>query len=248
MNNKKIFSQINTSGLDKKFLPENTGSYIMNYDLTKNRLSISNENNNIINNPNILNFANSATNIIFDFFSPINALCSKPKFTVTSNSIIIHIFYYIRSPNRSLNNNTINNLGEILSKLSNKNIELRMVKINYPYLDRHILAQYIALNTQDFTFLQIIRRIFRTISPVANIGQSKDKLPNLLTRGITGIKIQLSGRLVTERSKPRQTVQTANVGTFSKSNKSMIDRSSYTTKNKKNSFTIKVWINNNLTL
>lgn len=245
-NNNNTFSHINTS--NKHFLPEGSVS-IMNYDLTSISENVTFSSKSNINNTSILQLAHTATKLIFDFFSPISAFCSKPKFTVTSNSIIIHVFYFIPSPNRSLNNNTVNNLGEVLSKLFGRNVELRMVRINYPYLDRHILAQYIAFNTQDYNFVQIIRRIFRTISPLVKVdSKSCDLLPNSMAAGIVGIKVRLAGRLVTERSKPRQTVQTAQIGTFSNTNMSMIDRSSFTSKNKKNSFTIKVWINNSATL
>jgi hypothetical protein len=47
---------------------------------------------------------------------------------------------------------------------------------------------------------------------------------------------------MTERSRPRQTVQTAQIGSFAKGNLSLVDSASFTTKNKKGAFTVKVWI------
>ena len=55
------------------------------------------------------------------------------------------------------------------------------------------------------------------------------------------MKIRVSGRLLTQRSVPRQTVQTAQIGSFSGQD-NVIDFGSYTTKNKKGAFTVKVWI------
>jgi ribosomal protein S3 len=60
---------------------------------------------------------------------------------------------------------------------------------------------------------------------------------------ILGLKIRVSGRLASERSRPRFTVQTAETGTFSKNNLSLVQVRSSTAKNKKNRYTVKVWLN-----
>jgi len=187
----------------------------------------------------MLNAQRSAIKLIEHFFSPIKALASKPVFTVTADKVIINIFYFM--PNQALNNNTINNLGDVLSKLFGRPVELRLVKLYYPYLNSHILAQLIALNTQKYNFVRIQRMIFGKASIVKDT-ESANVLASELPAQIVGIKIRVSGRLVTERSKPRQTVQTAQIGSFVKDNKSLVDASCFTTKNKKGAFTIKVWI------
>jgi ribosomal protein S3 len=190
---------------------------------------------------NMLNATRSGIKLIAHFFSPINALAGKPVFTVTADSVIVHVFYYIPDTGKALNNNTVNNLGDALSSLFGRSVELRLVKLHYPYLNSYILAQYIALNTQDYTLVQIVRRIFGSIVPVKNT-QSVNVLASDLPSHIVGIKVRVSGRLMTERSRPRQTVQTAQIGSFAKGNLSLVDSASFTTKNKKGAFTIKVWI------
>lgn len=190
---------------------------------------------------NMLNATRSAIKLIAHFFSPINALAGKPVFTVTADSVIVHVFYYIPDTSKALNNNTVNNLGQTLSSLFRRPVELRLVKLHYPYLNSYILAQYIALNTQDYTLVQIVRRIFGSIAPVKNT-QSVNVLASDLPSHIVGIKVRVSGRLMTERSRPRQTVQTAQIGSFAKGNLSLVDSASFTTKNKKGAFTVKVWI------
>lgn len=190
---------------------------------------------------NMLNATRSAIKLIAHFFSPINALAGKPVFTVTADSVIVHVFYYIPDTSKALNNNTVNNLGQTLSSLFRRPVELRLVKLHYPYLNSYILAQYIALNTLDYTLVQIARRIFGSIAPVKNT-QSVNVLASDLPSHIVGIKVRVSGRLMTERSRPRQTVQTAQIGSFAKGNLSLVDSASFTTKNKKGSFTVKVWI------
>jgi hypothetical protein len=58
----------------------------------------------------------------------------------------------------------------------------------------------------------------------------------------TGIRIRLAGRLKTERFKPRLTVQTVQIGSLSKNFVNSISIGSYTAKNKKGAFNIKVWL------
>nr|YP_009531538.1 ribosomal protein S3 [Hannaella oryzae]AXY96238.1 ribosomal protein S3 [Hannaella oryzae] len=190
---------------------------------------------------NMLNATRSAMSLINHFFSPIQALAGKPVFTVSANSVVVHVFYYIPAADHALNSNTVNNLGEALSSIFGRPVELRLVKLHYPYLDGHILAQFIALNTQDYTLAQILRRVFGSISPVKNI-DSANVLASDLPSHIVGIKVRVSGRLMMERSRPRQTVQTQQIGSFSKDNLALVDSASFTTKNKKGAFTVKVWI------
>lgn len=190
---------------------------------------------------NMLNATRSAIKIIQHFFSPIYALAGKPVITVKPNSVVVHVFYYIPVANQALNNNTVNNLGKSLSSLFKLPVELRFVKLHYPYLDSYILAQYIAMNTQDYTLVQIVRRIFGSISPIKHT-DSFNALASELPSHIVGIKVRVSGRLMMERSRPRQTVQTAEMGSFAKNNLSLVDTASFTTKNKKGAFTVKVWI------
>ena len=218
-----------TQSLAKYFLPEG------------NVLTTSHNFDKGLESANMLNATRSAIKLITHFFSPINALAGKPVFTIKSDSVVVHVFYYIPVVNQALNSNTVNNLGASLTSLFGRPVSLRLVKLNYPYMDSYILAQYIAMNTQDYTLVQIVRRIFGSISPVKNT-ESLNALSSELPSHIVGIKVRVSGRLMMERSRPRQTVQTAQVGSFAKDNLALVDNASFTTKNKKGAFTVKVWI------
>lgn len=190
------------------------------------------------NNMPMLNATRNATTLIEHFFSPINVLAGRPVYTATSNSVIIHLFYYIPN-NGALNNNTVNNLGDVLSEVFGRPVELRLVKLHYPYMDSYILAQFIAMNTLDYKFSLITSKLLGQIKPVKNPGDIVEpELPSY----IVGLKVRVSGRLVTERAKPRKTVQTVLLGSFSKNNMSLVDYASFTSKNEKGAFTIKVWI------
>lgn len=185
------------------------------------------------------NVTRQASRIINHFFTPIKALASKPVYNLTRDKLIITVFYFMPNKSRALNEASVNNLGNVLSKLFKQPVQLRLVKLQYPYLNRSILAQLVALMTRKFNFVRIQRMIFRKASIVK--GTQSDKATSLPSH-IVGIKIRISGRLTTERSRPRQTVQTFQIGSFSKTNKSLIDSTFYTDKNKKGAFTVKVWI------
>lgn len=190
-----------------------------------------------------------ATKLIANFFSKplatdVQTLASKPVFSVSGDKVVINVFYYLASE-KALNNGSINSLGQVLSKLFKQPVELRFVRLHYPYLDSYILAQYIAINTSKYNFTRIQRAIFGALQfPVLKASELED---TTLPSYITGMKIRISGRLTTQRSVPRQTVQTAQVGSFSSShipsNKSgIISSASFSTKNQKGAFTVKVWI------
>lgn len=200
------------------------------------------------------NAMKTATRLIAHFFSPIRALASKPVFTLTgygngNGKVVINLFYYIANSNQALSNSTINSLGEVLSKLFKRPVELRLVRVHYPYMNSYILAQYVAINTKRYNFTRIQRAIFAALQVVNQRTLFTSSVPssdNALPAYITGVKIRVSGRLVTERSVPRQTVQTAQIGSFSDPSngqeKNVIESASFTSKNKKGAFTVKVWI------
>jgi hypothetical protein len=196
-----------------------------------------------------------ATKLIANFFSvakgvplatDVQALASKPVFSVSGDKVVINVFYYL-ADKKALNNGSINSLGQVLSKLFKQPVELRFVRLHYPYLDSYILAQYIAINTAKYNFTRIQRAIFGALQfPVLKASELED---TTLPSYITGMKIRISGRLTTQRSVPRQTVQTAQVGSFSSSHipsnskaSGIISSASFSTKNQKGAFTVKVWI------
>lgn len=191
----------------------------------------------------------AATQIIADYFSKTQVLAGKPVFTVLGNKVVVNVFYYIPVKNQALNNSTINSLGEVLSKLYKSPVELRLVRLHYPYLNSYILAQYIAMNTRKYNLKAITNSLFTRVQL-----SGPDSTP-LLPAQILGLKVKISGRLTTQRSVPRQTVQTVQIGSFSSSAVAqaaskpgaalavgVVEYAAYTSKNKKGAFTVKVWI------
>lgn len=198
------------------------------------------------------------TKIIDHYFSPIKALSSKPNFIVTRDKVIINVFYYIPRKNKlslkknnklnlknsriqGLNRNTVNNLGDLLSKLFDRQVELQFVKLNYPYLNRTILAKYIRHNTNKYKFRKIKGYLFRKRPIVKNVESNEAYSMNLPSH-IVGMKIKISGRLKTERVRPRKTVSMTKIGGFNGEKDLLIEYGTHTSKNKHGAYTVKVWI------
>jgi len=186
-----------------------------------------------------LNACRIRITIINYFFSPIKALSSKPVFNISRNKVTISLFYYV--PKGALNNNRINNLGEILSEIFDRPVKLEFVKLYYPHLNRKILAEYLRINVRKYNFRRMKKKFFkkRGISKYPNSTKALNiKLPSQ----IIGVKIQISGRLVTERARPRQTVSTAQIGPINSNNIGLlVDFGTYTGKNANGAYRVKVW-------
>jgi hypothetical protein len=75
------------------------------------------------------------------------------------------------------------------------------------------------------------------------VGGSRRRLsPVTLPGAIIGVKVQLAGRLITERSRPRTVVTSASVGSFRPGPYQSLQSGSYTMVNPKGTYTVKVWL------
>lgn len=228
-------------------IPMSSSSYSFNKSLNKGNI-------------HTLNAEKLRIKIIDHFFSPIIALSSKPNFLVSRDKVIVNVFYYIPSSRGdsnepwsrknlknkkqeiySLNQNTMNNLGRRLRKLFDRQVELQFVKLNYPHLNRTILAKYIGLNSNKYKFRKIINQVLRDRPVVKNNLQSFNTKFNMPSH-MLGMKIRTSGRLGSERAKPRLTVIERTLGRFDEKVKSILELGSWTIKSRHGAITVKVWI------
>lgn len=253
--------------LIKQKMFNNNNKYQSQYYNTNNMLMSSNNYsfNKSLNNGSVhtLNVEKLRIKIIDHFFSPIKALSSKPSFIVSRDKVIINVFYYIPKPIlgsrkakwnskfsskrvriQSLNQNTLNNLGRTLRKLFDRKVELQFVKLNYPYLNRTILAKYIGINRNNYKFNKVVGSVFRKRPVVKNNFENfSDKYTKLqLPSQMVGMKIRRSGRLNSERAKPRLTVIERKLGNFHDKNGTYTELGSWTIKSRHGAVTVKVWI------
>lgn len=176
-------------------------------------------------------------------------LLGKPLFTVTADKVTIQLFYYsdssISCSHLWWERKKLSSLGSALTRLATRGdytrtVELQVIKLNNSVLDSSIFAQYLTHNASKYSFNRILDMLKNSLPTVSSDG-SLDSTLNP-TSHITGIKVKLSGRLVTQASGPRQTVQAGRIGSSSRGIYSTTDYSQHTNKNKLGAFTMKVWI------
>lgn len=74
----------------------------------------------------------------------------------------------------------------------------------------------------------------------------KARLKKLIVSRLTGIKVRIAGRLARQRVVPKRTVKTTYKGAISRSNNNLVDSATYTDKNKKGAFSIRVWLSHGI--
>jgi len=101
------------------------------------------------------------TSIIRVFFAPLKVIVGTPKFIFKTNKVVVQVPYFM--PKGSLVENQINALGTAIadSASTSEIVELRLIRLQYPYLDSSILAQYLALNARKYNFLRMKKRLFK---------------------------------------------------------------------------------------
>lgn len=220
-----------------------------------------------------------AVNIIKHYFQ--YAILSKIKISKDSNKVVISFYYFLNLPvskrfgseqsknffsflqegNISNNKKKFNveakgysNLILKLSRFYGKPVELRPIRIHYPYLNSYILAQYIALNIKKANYTKILRTLFKKVILVKNNNItaptnviSKDLIKynsaRILPLYPVGIKVVISGRLSQRKAASRTSIIRKSIGTLKlSSNSSIIDASKFSFVGKNGSITVKIWI------
>lgn len=198
----------------------------------------------------------AATQLLKSYFNPKSVLINDPVFlispTATALQVTVQLSYYqsvlagntlvlnVRATDQI--NALTNALTQVYESATDKPVyvQLELVRQYRPYMDASILAQYLAINASKHGFNRMINLLLNAV-PYLN----PDYAFNLSC--ITGIKVQLSGLLTSQRNRSRKSVYTASAGTFSQtSNNSVtvnnitIDYATHTTKSRLGAFTIKV--------
>ena len=198
------------------------------------------------------------TSILKNSFYFMNSIISRPVLDITPNKIIINLFFFVsRNKNRRKVGNSYNNLKFLsanhnqlqflcinLSKYLKKPVELELIRLYYPYNDSQILANTIGLLSKN------IRNRFRTLvdntfnfskikNPTKMIMLKKPRI-SILPSFLTGIKIRLGGRLLSQKVVPRFTVQTFQEGSLARTKANIVTSSRFTHKNKRGTFSITI--------
>lgn len=161
---------------------------------------------------------------------------------------IIYVPYFVanKETNPLLTEHKLKILGlSIIQTLGLKECEVRYIRLEYPYLDNFVLAHYLAYNGSKYNFTQLQKSVLNKVNlisrPLTPLWSEKE--PKLLPPTlITGIKFEVAGRLTTQRSVPRKTVENTHSGSFRVNSKlgSSLDYSQYASKNKLGVFSVKI--------
>ena len=135
----------------------------------------------------------------------------------------------------------------LLSILFNKKVVLELIPLKYPYQDSEILAQLLGKNSKYSNFRLMRLKLFRkaTVFTSRKI-QNKSKINPLLPTVLAGIKIKVAGRLLRQRIVPKKTVLTTYKGGLMKTKDNFVDSSTFTTKNKRGAYSIRVWMSHRI--
>jgi len=162
--------------------------------------------------------------------------------------------------------NKFNLLTIILSKLFKKPVELDLTRLHYAYNDSNILVNLLGIMINKIKLRIIIRRLFEK-AVIKNLNKlpiqrsssaklvNKDALSenNLnwkesvnIPAFLSGIKIKVGGRLLTQSVVPRQTVKITQRGATQRGKINFLDVARYTRKNKRGAFSITIKSGQNL--
>jgi len=173
----------------------------------------------------------------------MSSIISKPNIIITPNNVVIQLFYYLNkyySNNNLLKNNNekLQSLCLNLSKIYKKPVELELDRLHYPYYDSNILSKMIGIISNIVKLRFIIKKLFT----IAKIKKTNKIINNnsILPSYLSGLKIRVAGRLLTQRVVPRLTVKTIQRGTLARGKAHFVDSARFSNKNKRGSFSITV--------
>jgi hypothetical protein len=176
-------------------------------------------------------------------FLSMSSLISKPIIIITPNKVVIQLFYYLNKfdyKNNFLinNNDKLQSLCLNLSKIYKKPVELELDRLHYPYYDSNILSNMIGLISNIVKLRFIIKNLFK-IAKIKKTNNFINKY-SIIPSYLSGFKIRVAGRLLTQRVVPRLTVKTIQRGTLARGKAQFVDSARFTNKNKRGSFSITV--------
>jgi len=183
----------------------------------------------------LLHATRSIEALVSHYFAPLQALAGKAHLERTASKAVVTVPYFMLQGTGSLNANSVNLLGRQLAATLQCPVEVRLVRLQAPYLDAHVLAQFLSIELASTTFRKAMLTLFTLVGPIKRTDQAP-------TGALLGVKVRLAGRLLLEASRPRQTVQVEALGSFASHSLHTLQAASHTATNTKGTYTVKVWL------
>jgi hypothetical protein len=141
-----------------------------------------------------------------------------------------------------VSNNIIkfNKLIFILEKMFKKTIILDLVRLKYPYHESNILAQILGFSSKTYRFRLIMRKLLYVAIIKNPTKMVRKQNFSVIPSYLSGVKVRLAGRLLTQRLVPRFTVQNYQFGSLARGKIHFTDSSRVTLKNKRGAYSLTV--------
>lgn len=176
-----------------------------------------------------------ATTVLESFFR--DAVISQPIFRGSNTEMSIQLFWY-HDQLSPYSPQALSQLSDAIADLyrAGTRVNLRLTRLHQPYQNAQILSRYLALSASRHGFNRLQNTLLNVV-PFVRADLTNAPLPS----HITGIKVQLSGLLTTQKQAPRKTVSRAQAGTFHGVNVKT-DYGMCESKSRLGAFCVKVWI------
>lgn len=141
------------------------------------------------------------------------------------------------------NRSKLNILCTLLSRIFQKPIELDLVRLYYPHYDSQILVNAFGIFINKIKLRFILKNLFKYAvvkNPSKKISKSRRNKTSIISSFLSGIKIKIAGRLMTQRVVPRQTVKTIQRGSLARGKVLFADTARFTNKNKRGAFSVTI--------
>jgi hypothetical protein len=133
-------------------------------------------------------------------------------------------------------------LCAFLSKLFNKPVELKLIRLHYPSKDANILVNLMGTLINKIKLNRIIRKVFAgsIIKTLTKLKSRKKNNITIIPAFLTGMTIKIAGRLMTQTVQPRRTVKFKRRGALASGKINYFNSARLTNKNKRGSYSITI--------
>ena len=129
-----------------------------------------------------------------------------------------------------------------LNKVFNKPVELNLIRLHYPTEDSNILVNFMDILINKVPLLKIFRGLFRgsIIKTLVKLKARKRNNISIFPAFLTGLSIKVAGRVMTQRIKPRKTINQIRRGVTASGKINYLNFARLTNKNKRGSYSITI--------
>ena len=129
-----------------------------------------------------------------------------------------------------------------LNKIFNKPVELNLIRLHYPTEDSNILVNFMDILINKVTLAQIYKKLFRgtIIKSLITLKKRKYNDISIIPAFLTGLNIKIAGRIMTQKVKPRKTINLKHRGATASGKINYLNFARLTNKNKRGSYSITV--------